>query len=92
MDESIIHKMIWLNVLLEDKCSRTLNYCLTRDVGWGLKASKALFDCDLCSLLSELLDLVPVMSPIVNASLSTGTVCKQFKQAVVIPLLKKIWT
>ena len=36
-----------------------------------------------------LIDLVPLITVIVNASLSTGTVPEQFKQAVVIPLLKK---
>ena len=34
-------------------------------------------------------DLVPMVTRIVNASLSTGVVPKQFKQAIVIPLLKK---
>ena len=34
-------------------------------------------------------DLVPLVTAIINVSLSTGTVPKQFKQAVVIPLLKK---
>ncbi|MGB5557614.1 MAG: reverse transcriptase family protein, partial [Paracoccaceae bacterium] len=34
-------------------------------------------------------DLVPIVTDIVNASLSTGSVPSQFKQAVVTPLLKK---
>ena len=34
-------------------------------------------------------NLVPLVSAIVNVSLSTGTVDKQFKQAVVVSLLKK---
>ena len=34
-------------------------------------------------------DVVPLVTAIINVSLSTGTVPKQFKQAVVTPLLKK---
>ena len=34
-------------------------------------------------------DLVPLVTAIINVSLSTSRVPKQFKQAVVIPLLKK---
>ena len=34
-------------------------------------------------------DLVPLVTAIIKVSLSTGTVPKQFKQAVVTPLLKK---
>ena len=42
------------------------------------------------SLMKQCLnDLVPLVTAIINASLSTGTVPKQFKQAVVISLLKK---
>ena len=42
------------------------------------------------SLMRQCLnDLVPLITAIINVSLSTCAVPKQFKQAVVIPLLKK---
>ena len=42
------------------------------------------------SLMKQCLnDLVPLITAIIKVSLFTGTVPKQFKQAVVIPLLKK---
>ena len=34
-------------------------------------------------------DLVPLVTSVIYVSLSKGTVSKRFKQAVVIPLLKK---
>ena len=42
------------------------------------------------SLVKQCLnDFVPLITAIINVSLSTGTAPKQFKQAVVVPLLKE---
>ena len=42
------------------------------------------------SLMKQCLnDLVPLVTAIINVSLSTVTVPEQFKQAVIVPLLKK---
>ena len=51
--------------------------------------------CDLdpipTSLLKHILDLIlPVMTKIINMSFENGTVPKQFKKALILPLLKKI--
>ena len=44
------------------------------------------------SMIKQLLDpLLPTITSIVNASLSSGVVPDSFKSAVVTPLLKKTW-
>ena len=56
----------------------------------GSSTKSGMLDPIPTSLIKQCLnDLVPLVTAIINVSLSTGTVPKQFKQAVVTPLLKK---
>ena len=56
----------------------------------GSPTKSCMLDPISTSLMKQCLhDLVPLVTAIINVSLSTGTVPKQFKQAVIIPLLKK---